>query len=212
MGSAEHRAIAREAVRKSLVLLKNNGVLPVKASAPMCWSPARAPTTSASSPAAGPCRGRAPATPTADFPNAQSIWSGLKDAVEAGGGKASLSVDGKFDTKPDVAIVVFGETPYAEGVGDLKTAGIPAGAKTDLALLKRLKAAGVPVVAVFLTGRPAVGKSRDQRLGRLRQRLAAGLGRRRDRRRADRRQGRQAAHRLPRQAVVQLAQDRRPVL
>jgi len=79
----------------------------------------------------------------------------VKTAVEAGGGKATLAADGAFETKPDVAIVVFGENPYAEGVGDLKTTlEYQPGAKTDLALLKSLKAKGVPVVAVFLSGRP----------------------------------------------------------
>jgi beta-glucosidase len=53
-----------------------------------------------------------------------------------------------------VAIVVFGETPYAEGVGDIKTLEFQPGTKTDLALLKKMKAAGVPVVSVFLSGRP----------------------------------------------------------
>ncbi|MGH1558191.1 hypothetical protein ACRAWD_11095 [Caulobacter segnis] len=73
-------------------------------------------------------------------------------------------------------------------------------AKTDLALLKKLKAAGIPVVSVFLSGRP-LDQSRDQRLGRLRRGLAAGLGGRRRRGRADRRQGGQAAPRLHGQAA-----------
>jgi len=153
MASAEHRAIARQAVRESLVLLKNNGVLPIKASANILVAGSGADdigqqaggwTLSWQGTGNGP----------ADFPNAQSIYSGLKETVEASGGGATLSVDGAFDKKPDVAIVVFGETPYAEGVGDIKTLEFQPGTKTDLALLKALKAAGVPVVAVFLSGRP----------------------------------------------------------
>jgi beta-glucosidase len=153
LGSAEHRALAREAVRKSLVLLKNNGVLPIKSSANVLVAGSGADDIGRQS-GGWTLSWQGTDNKNSDFPNAQSIWSGLKDAVEAGGGKASLSVDGKFETKPDVAVVVFGETPYAEGVGDLKTLEYQAGDKTDLALLKRLKAAGVPVVAVFLTGRP----------------------------------------------------------
>jgi beta-glucosidase len=53
-----------------------------------------------------------------------------------------------------VAVVVFGETPYAEGLGDVKTLEYSPADKRDLALLRRLKAAGVPVVSVFLSGRP----------------------------------------------------------
>ena len=42
---------------------------------------------------------------------ATSIFSGIKDKVEAAGGKANLSVSGEYVKKPDVAIVVFGENP-----------------------------------------------------------------------------------------------------
>ncbi|CAL1692660.1 hypothetical protein MMB232_02841 [Brevundimonas subvibrioides] len=63
-----------------------------------------------------------------------------------------LSPDGTFEQKPDVAVVVFGETPYAEFQGDLETLDFtPTG---PLETLRRLKAAGVPTVSVFLSGRP----------------------------------------------------------
>jgi len=154
IGNAEHRAIAREAVRKSLVLLKNNGVLPVKSSAHVLVAGSGADDIGKQS-GGWTLSWQGGGNTNADFPNAESIWSGLKTAVEAGGGRATLAVDGAFDKKPDVAIVVFGENPYAEGVGDLKTTlEYQPGAKSDLALLKSLKARGVPVVAVFLSGRP----------------------------------------------------------
>ena len=86
----------------------------------------------------------------------------------------------------DVAIVVFGEKPYAEFQGDIATVDYQPEGKRDLALLKSLKAEGVPVVAVFLSGSsPLWTNSGDQRLRRLCRRLAAGHGRRRRRRRAD---------------------------
>jgi len=88
----------------------------------------------------------------ADFPGGQSIWGGIEAAVKAGGGQATLSADGAFDQKPDVAIVVFGETPYAEFQGDIDNVDfVPT---EPLETLKRLKAAGVPTVSVFLSGRP----------------------------------------------------------
>ena len=65
-----------------------------------------------------------------------------------------LTGDGKFAAKPDVAIVVFGETPYAEFTGDRPSLEYSPEDKSDLALLTSLKAAGVPTVAVFLSGRP----------------------------------------------------------
>jgi beta-glucosidase len=153
MSSPEHKAIARQAVRESLVLLKNNGVLPVKASANILVAGSGADDIGQQA-GGWTLSWQGTGNTKADFPNAQSIYSGLKETVEASGGSATLSVDGSFDKKPDVAIVVFGETPYAEGVGDIKTLEFQPGKKTDLDLLKTLKAAGVPVVAVFLSGRP----------------------------------------------------------
>ena len=77
---------------------------------------------------------------------------GIEEAVTAGGGTATLSPDGAFTDKPDVAIVIFGEAPYAEFQGDVDTLDfIPA---APLETLKRLKAAGIPTVSVFLSGRP----------------------------------------------------------
>ena len=68
-----------------------------------------------------------------------------------------MSVDGSFDAsagnKPDVAVVVFGEEPYAEGVGDRPSVEYQPGNKTDLALLKSLKDQGIPVVSIFISGR-----------------------------------------------------------
>ena len=55
------------------------------------------------------------------FPGATSIWKGISDAATAAGGNAVHSPDGSFTKRPDVAIVTFGETPYAEFQGDLTT-------------------------------------------------------------------------------------------
>jgi len=88
------------------------------------------------------------------FPNGETIFSGVKKAVEAAGGTATLSEDGAFTARPDVAIVVFGEQPYAEMRGDIKTLEFQAGDKEALAMLRKFKAAGIPVVSVFLSGRP----------------------------------------------------------
>ena len=65
-----------------------------------------------------------------------------------------MSPDGSYTAKPDVAIVVFGEQPYAEMRGDVRTLEFEPGDKSSLALLKKLKAAGIPTVSVFLSGRP----------------------------------------------------------
>jgi beta-glucosidase len=56
-----------------------------------------------------------------DFPGATSIYGGIRAAVTAAGGSSILSADGSYRTRPDVAIVVFGEDPYAEWHGDLRS-------------------------------------------------------------------------------------------
>ena len=74
--------------------------------------------------------------------------------VEAAGGRAELAVDGAYAGKPDVAVVVFGEEPYAEFQGDISNLMFKSGKSGDLELMQKLKADGIPVVAVFLSGRP----------------------------------------------------------
>ena len=153
IGSAEHLALAREAVAKSLVLLKNDGVLPIRPSARVLVAGDGADNIGKQA-GGWTITWQGTGTTPADFPNGESIWTGLDRAVRAAGGTATLSADGSFSDKPDVAIVVFGENPYAEFQGDVPTLAYQPNGGTDLALLNRLKAAGVPVVSVFLSGRP----------------------------------------------------------
>ncbi len=151
LGSPAHRAIAREAVRKSLVLLKNEGsVLPIRSGARVLVAGHADDIGQASGGWTLTWQGTG--NTNADFPNGQSIWGGIQEAVVAGGGQATLSPEGAFPQKPDVANVVFGETPYAEFQGDVDTLDfLPT---EPLETLKRLKAAGIPTVSVFLSGRP----------------------------------------------------------
>ncbi len=90
-----------------------------------------------------------------DFPGATSIYSGIKQAVENAGGQVELDSSGDYSNRPDAAIIVFGETPYAEFEGDLETEkGVDFNGEKEIRLLKKLQKAGVPTVAVFLSGRP----------------------------------------------------------
>nr|AGU11727.1 Glycosyl hydrolase family 3 N terminal domain [uncultured organism] len=153
-GAPAHRELAREAVARSLVLLKNNGsVLPIRAGAKVLVAGDGADNIGKQA-GGWTVTWQGTDTTRADFPNGTSVGAGIADAVKAAGGTATMSADGSYSAKPDVAIVVFGEAPYAEFQGDIPTLDYqPAGA-TDLALLKKFKAAGVPVVSVFLSGRP----------------------------------------------------------
>jgi beta-glucosidase len=90
----------------------------------------------------------------ADFPGGTSVWAGVKAAVKAGGGSAELSNDGSYKKKPDYAIVVFGENPYAEFQGDLKVLTLPGSMTQHLDIMTKLKDEKIPVVAILLSGRP----------------------------------------------------------
>ncbi|QPQ54359.1 exo 1,3/1,4-beta-D-glucan glucohydrolase [Allosphingosinicella flava] len=154
LGSAEHRAVARQAVRESLVLLKNQGkILPLAANAKVLVAGDGADNIAKQS-GGWTLTWQGTGVTNKDFPGATSIFGGIREAVNAAGGTATLSIDGSYGEKPDVAIVVFGEDPYAEFVGDRQTLEYSADDKKDLALLRKLKAAGIPVVSVFLSGRP----------------------------------------------------------
>lgn len=154
IGAKSHREVAAQAVRESLVLLKNkNGLLPLNPKSTVLVAGDGADNIGNQS-GGWSITWQGTNNTNADFPGAQSIYAGIRDQVEAAGGEAVLSVDGSFEQKPDVAIVVFGEEPYAEGSGDTATLEYQAEDKRDLALLQKLKQQGIPVVAVFITGRP----------------------------------------------------------
>src|SRR3546814_9312857 len=120
LGKPEHRALAREAVAKSLVLLMNNGVLPLKAGASILVAGSAADNIAQQNGGWTLTWQGGGELTNAHFPGATSIWRGLEEAARAVGGRAVLSIDGSFEQRPDVAVVVFGEQPYAEFVGDRK--------------------------------------------------------------------------------------------
>ena len=175
-GSAAHREVAREAVRKSLVLLKNEGgLLPLPREARLLVAGKNADNRGHQ------CGGFTVAWQGTSGNDAvvggASIWEGIRTVVPS----ARLSIDGAGADRAahDVAIVVIGEKPYAEGMGDIREGGRVAsgsgfGGKTanlapygrslelatvhpeDLATIEAIAAAGVPVVVVLVSGRPLV--------------------------------------------------------
>jgi beta-glucosidase len=154
IGAPEHRALARQAVRESLVLLKNErGVLPLRAKSQVLVVGDGADNISKQA-GGWTLTWQGTGNTNADFPGATSILQGISAVVGKAGGKVSSSVEGLQQARPDVAVVVFGEDPYAEWFGDLKSLDYRSAGGAELALLQQLRQASVPAVCVFLAGRP----------------------------------------------------------
>ncbi len=159
IGHPDHRALARSAVRQSLVLLKNEGrVLPIAPKSRVLVAGAAA--SNVPNQLGGwsmTWQGDDIGNP--DFPGATSILDGVRAAVQGGGGTMLFRQfaevpGGQEEPLPDVALLVYGEEPYAEYEGDVETLEFGPRDKSHLQAAGRLQAAGVPVVSVLLNGRP----------------------------------------------------------
>ena len=157
IGTAENRAVAREAVRKSLVLLKNNdNVLPVARTAKILVAGKSANSLSNQS-GGWSITWQGTDTTEADFGGGTTFWK----AVQKVAPQATLdaSADGSMaDASYDVVFAVIGETPYAEGNGDIgknKTLELARLRPEDQTLLASLRAKGAKkIVTVLYSGRP----------------------------------------------------------
>jgi beta-glucosidase len=153
IGAPAHREVARDAVRKSLVLLKNDDVLPLRAGKHVLVAGDGADNIGKQN-GGWTITWQGTENKNSEFPGATSIYDGLAKAIKSIGGSTELSVSGNWSKKPDVAVVVFGEEPYAEGQGDVHTLAYRNGRTEDLELMQKLQSQDIPVVSVFITGRP----------------------------------------------------------
>jgi len=156
IGTPEDRAVAREAVRKSAVLLKNNGqVLPIARSAKVLVAGKSA--DSLANQSGGWSITWQGGNANADFGGGTTLWGAVQKV--APGAVLDTSTDARLASASiDVAIVAIGETPYAEGAGDIgpsKTLELAKLHPEDVALLDALRAKGVKkIVTVLYSGRP----------------------------------------------------------
>ena len=155
LGSAAHRAVGREAVRKSLVLLKNNdSLLPFNPTGHIAVVGSAA-NSMAQQTGGWTLSWQGDDNDNAEFETGETIYAGLKSKVEAAGGKISFAPNAAaLQGSPDLVIYVFGEKPYAEFKGDMSDLVFEFDDGQALADLKILKKRNLPTAAVFLTGRP----------------------------------------------------------
>lgn len=158
LDNAEHQALAREAVQKSLVLLKNDAqTLPLKKDAPVIFVAGDAANKTGFQNGGWTLEWQGV---TGDA-GGTSILEAIRSAVSPetrveyrATGNFSNAVDAQGNAlKPDVTVVVLAERPYAEGVGDRSKLEIE---NTDLLRLRNARELGGQVVVVLLSGRPLV--------------------------------------------------------
>ena len=145
IGSAEHRAVARDAVRQSVVLLKNDkSVLPLKKTAKVSVTGSKASDMGAQ------CGGWT--VGWQGHLGAVTPGTTIKRAIEKVVTSHALA---SGTDQSDVVVVVVGETPYAESAGDSKDLTL---SSADRGAIASARKSGKPVVTVLLTGRPIVAE------------------------------------------------------
>ena len=154
IGSEAHRELARDAVRRSLVLLKNdNNLLPLNPDGRYRIAGAGADDIGLQS-GGWTISWQGTGNVNSDFPGGSSILDGFVRHAQQAGGDVALYDPTESGPKPDAVVMVMAENPYAEGQGDIDSLAWQQGNSRDLALISQLRADGVDVVTIFLTGRP----------------------------------------------------------
>jgi hypothetical protein len=153
IGTEAHREVAREAVRKSLVLLKKkDGILPIsKENIHIFLAGEHADNLGYQ------CGGWTIywTGGSGDITLGTTIWEAIQDA--APGANLTYSRDGtSIDTSADIAVVTIGETPYAEMYGDRYDLSLSV---SQINLIRNIKNAGLPVVVILISGRPLIIES-----------------------------------------------------
>ncbi|MDC0616582.1 glycoside hydrolase family 3 protein, partial [bacterium] len=156
IGIDSHREIARQAVRESIVLLKNNNnTLPIKNQKHiLVVGNSAKKITKHMGGWTITWQGRENAN--SEFPNSRSIYEAIKLKAESNGGSVEYSLNSNYEKKPDLVIFVYGEDPYAEGDGDRKHIFYENQDKNFIGYMEDIKNQKIPSVSLFISGRPLI--------------------------------------------------------
>ena len=150
----QHREIARTAVQESLVLLKNNNnTLPLNPSKKILIIGEGSKKISKAT-GGWSYSWQGSNLENSYFPGATSIYDGFMEIVKEGRGQIEYSEDGQYKTKPDVAILVIGENPYAEYQGSVENLVLTDVEFDHLEVASKLRQENIKVVTLFISGRP----------------------------------------------------------
>jgi beta-glucosidase len=159
VGKTEHKKLAREAVSKSLVLLKNNDNLLPLDSTKHFLVIGNAAVEIMNQMGGWTITWQGTELNRSDFPNTLSIYEALAEQVTENGGSIEFSQNGTYKQKPDYVISVYGENPYAEFFGDVKDLSFKSSDLNYLNAMRKLSSESIPITSIFLSGRPlAVNK------------------------------------------------------
>lgn len=149
VGSAEHRAVARQAVRESLVLLVNKAAaLPIAATAPSILVAGRAADDLGMQ-----CGGWTISWQgdSGRFTEGTTVLEAVRKAAPGATVRYSWNGEEAKASGAQVGVVVIGEPPYAEMKGDRVQLDLDA---QDVATVRRVKEAGLKTIVVLFSGRP----------------------------------------------------------
>ena len=148
-GSKKHKKIAREAVRKSIVMLKNENVLPISKKTGNIHV-----AGIGANDIGMQCGGWTMEWQgkMGNITEGTTILEGIQNAVSKNT-TVTYDTSGKNGENADIGIVVIGEQPYAEGVGDKDDLIL---SDEDLLVLENMKKYNIPLVIIMLSGRPLI--------------------------------------------------------
>jgi len=151
VGCTFHRDVARQAVRESLVLLKNDGILPLSKDSDKILV-----AGSKGNDVGAMCGGWTISWQggLGEITEGTTVYEGVRNAI--GSEHVVYTSNSNQIPEADFAVVVVGENPYAEGAGDIfwtNGSGFILSGE-DYSMIQAVKNANIPMVVVLLSGRP----------------------------------------------------------